>query len=97
MKIIGFIILVILTKLIDNNLPSLDFKNLKKIYKEKVIPVATVLLLLALFGWVKMTKSHEEQKNLLFTLSIIVVVLIGIKSLQLHKAKQYLPYPDSVY
>lgn len=92
-----FILGCVFTKLVDNNLPNMSFQNLRKIYKEKVIPALPILYLAVLLIYMKLTKNSEQQKQILLGLGAMLVVIITFQAYTREQEKQQLQYPDSVY
>ena len=86
--ITNFILAVFCVKLIEDNLPNLHYKNLRKGFDKYIAPLILLACILWLSFIVKITKN-EEQKKLLFTLTVLAVAGIMITKAIEQKKKQF--------
>jgi len=86
--ILIFLACIFATKLIEDNLPNLHYKNIIKGFEKYILPYLLMAYLGFLYLQVKIYRDKELEKNYTHTLLIITVVIIAAQALNKHQQKK---------
>jgi ABC-type uncharacterized transport system permease subunit len=64
------------TKMIDDNLPSLHYKNVAKAFIRYVAPLMFIAYIGLLYTAIRLTKNPEAKKDLQHSLAITLVAIV---------------------
>ncbi len=84
-NILIFVSLVFATKMVDDNLPNLYYKNIGKAFDKYVAPVLLMGYIGLLFLLTKISRNKELHKNYTQALVIVVIALAAGTVLSKHK------------